>query len=82
MEGKHFELTNEFMINDEGIKLFRIRAVKKINGIEIGELGGWIEKYENLDEEAWIADNAQVFENAKVYDKAQVHGNAQVCGKA
>jgi hypothetical protein len=60
---RHYELTDEFMINEKGIKLFRIRCIEAFRGIEVGELGGWIEKPENLSGDAWVFDNARVYGN-------------------
>ncbi|PGY17732.1 hypothetical protein [Bacillus cereus] len=82
---KKYELTNIF-INEEGIKLFRIRALKDLNQgkVKVGDLGGFVESEANLSHEgnAWIYDDAQVKKNARVYDDARVHGNAKVHGNA
>lgn len=54
--------------------LQRIRAVIAFNDVKKGDLGGWIEKVENLDNygEAWVYDEAQVYGEARVYGKARV----------
>ena len=57
-----------------GRKLYQIRALVNFENIKAGDLGGYIEKEENLSQD----DIAWVFDNACVYDNAQVHGNAQV----
>lgn len=57
-----------------GRKLYQIRALVNFENIKAGDLGGYIEKEENLSQD----DIAWVFNNACVYDNAQVHGNAQV----
>lgn len=66
------------------ITLHRIRAVANFADIETGELGGWIEKRENLSDEgnAWVYGNARVHGNARVYGNARVHGDAEVHGNA
>ena len=87
---KKFELTAEFVTNVFGKKLFRIKALVAFGNVEKGELGGFIEKEDNLshDGDAWVYDDAQVFGNARVsgnarvYDDAQVFGNARVSGNA
>lgn len=79
---KHYELTSEFKVNVLGIKLFRIRCIKKVKNIEVGELGGWIEKESNLSGNAWVSGNAKVFGDAQVYDNAKVFGNVRVYGDA
>lgn len=66
--------------------LYKIVAKKDFNDVKIGDIGGYIQKEENLDifDNSWIYDEAKVFENAKVYgnstikDRAQVYGNAQI----
>ena len=66
------------------VTLHRIKAVVEFGLVKVGDLGGWIEKEENLshEENAWVCDNAWVCGNAKVYDNALVYGNAKVCGNA
>lgn len=93
---KKFELTDNFIINALGVKLFQIRCTRKIKYANVGDLGGYIEKEENLSQggNAWVLDNANVFgnayvcdnacvfNNAWVFDNAYVFDNAWVCGKA
>lgn len=75
---KKFELTAEFVTNVFGKKLFRIKALVAFGNVEKGELGGFIEKEDNLshDGDAWVFGNARVSGNARVYDDAQVSGDA------
>ena len=63
-----------------GRTLRQIRAKVSFWTVEAGEVGGWIEKEENLsdDGDAWVSGNAQVFGDAWVYGNAQVSGNAWV----
>lgn len=58
--------------------LHRIKATVEFGFVKVGELGGWIEKEENLSHEgkAWVCDDAEVCDDAKVW------GNAKVCGDA
>ena len=93
---KKFELTAEFVTNVFGKKLFRIKALVAFGDVEKGELGGFIEKEDNLSHDdnawvygnAWVSGNAQVFGdarvcgNARVFDNARVFGDAQVFGDA
>lgn len=72
---KKFELTNEFITNMFGTKLFRIRALVEFGDVEAGELGGYVEKESNLGHD----DNAWVYGNARVCGDARVCGNARVC---
>lgn len=66
------------------ITLKRIRATMEFGIIKIGDLGGWIEKEENLSHkgDAWVYGDAEVYGNAKVCGNAEVCGNAKVCGNA
>ena len=75
---KHFELTNKFIINAFGVKLFQIKCTRRIKYAEVGDLGGYIEKEDNLSGDAWVSDNAQVSGDAWVFDNAWVFGNARV----
>ena len=74
---KKFELTSEFVTNISGTKLFRIKALVEFGDVEAGELGGYIEKEENLDHDgdAWVSGDALVYGNARVCGDARVCGN-------
>ena len=64
--------------------LHRIKATVEFGFVKVGELGGWIEKEENLSHEgkAWVWGNAEVWGNAKVWGNAEVCGDAKVWGNA
>ena len=81
---KKFELTAEFVTNVFGKKLFRIKALVAFGTVEKGELGGFIEKEDNLshDSNAWVSGNARVSGDAQVFGNARVSGDAQVSGNA
>ena len=59
---KKFELTAEFVTNVFGKKLFRIKALVAFGNVKKGELGGFIEKEDNLSHSgnAWVSGDAQV----------------------
>ena len=80
---KKYELTAEF-IEKWGKKLFRIKALISFGSVEVGELGGYVEKEDNLaqDGNAWVYGNARVCGDAEVYGDAWVYGNAEVYGNA
>ena len=92
---KKFELTSNFKIF-LGRKLFQIKALISFGDVKEGDLGGYIEKEENLSHDgdawvygdakvygdAWVYGNAKVYGNAWVYGNAEVYGNAWVCGDA
>src|SRR3990167_977957 len=80
---KKYTLTKEKKVQF-GITLFRIKANVAFGIIAKGELGGWIEKEDNLDQSgnAWVYGDARVYGNAWVYGDARVYGNAWVYGDA
>ena len=65
---KKYEFTGEVKLW-LGRTLHRIRATVAFGSVKAGEVGGWIEKEENLDQ----TGNAQVCGNAWVYGDARVY---------
>ena len=80
---KKYTLTSE-TIKFNGVTLHRIKALKDFSDVKAGDLGGWIEKEDNLSQigNAWVYSNAKVYGNAKVFGDAQVFANAQAYGNA
>ena len=92
---KKFELTANSKMH-LGKKLFQIKALISFGNVEEGDLGGFIEKEDNLSQsgnawvsgnarvygDAWVSGNAEVSGNARVYGDAEVSGNARVYGDA
>lgn len=76
-------LTND-TISVDGRKLHRIQANVDIPalGVEAGDLGGYIEKEDNLSHRGtcWVFDNAKVYGDAVLKDGATARGEATVCG--
>ena len=64
--------------------LHRIVALRDFGNVRKGDIGGWIEKKENLSQggSCWVSKYALVCENAFVGDNAEVGGNAFVGGNA
>ena len=81
---KKFKLTSEFIVDISGVKLFRIKALIEFGNVKAGDLGGYIEKEENLSHmgDAWVSDDARISGNAQVFGNAQVSGDARVYGNA
>lgn len=69
---------------EETYNLYRIRALKDFEDVMAGDLGGYIEKEENLSQEGncWVSDEARVYDNAKVSGNARVYNDAKVFGNA
>jgi len=82
-EVKKYELTSETKVF-LGKTLYRIKALVQFGNVNAGDLGGWIEKEENLSQSgnAWVYGDARVSGNAWVYGDARVSGNAEVSGNA
>ena len=93
---KKFELLLDDTVEVFDRKLYRIKAKINFGDVEAGEIGGYIEKEENLSENgnAWVSGDARVYGNAsvsgnawvsgdaRVYGNASVYGDAEVCGNA
>ena len=81
---KKFILTDKFVINSFGIKLFQIKCTKSFKYAQKGDFGGYVEKEGNLDQEndAWVSGDAWVSDNARVSGDAWVSGNARGSGDA
>ena len=83
MDNKKYELTEE-SIEIDGHKLFRIRALKDFDGVEKGDLGGYVESESNLSHagNCWIYDNAKCYgyselcDNSKLFDNSELYDNA------
>ena len=84
MENPKYELTSETKVNFFGVTLFRIKAKISFGNVSAGELGGWIQKQENLapSGNAWVSGDAEVYGDARVYGNAEVYGDARVSGDA
>ena len=81
---KHFKIREDLSMKYLGRTLYRIEATKDLPRpfVKKGDLGGWIEKEENLQDNAWVADEAKVYGNAIVSGDAIVSGGAIVSGDA
>ena len=80
---RKYEFTGETK-NYLGVTLHRIKSLIDFGDVKSGEIGGWIEKEDNLYHygDAWVGGDAKVYGDAKVCDDAQVFGNARVFGNA
>jgi hypothetical protein len=59
---KHFELTDE-TIEVAGNTMHRIRCTRDCKWAKTGDLGGFIEKEDNLSGNAWVSGDARVSGN-------------------
>ena len=83
-EMKKYELAAETKVDFFGKTLFRIKALVSFGSVKAGELGGFIEKEENLSQSgnAWVYGDAEVSGDARVSGNAWVYGDARVSGNA
>ena len=79
--GRHYELTDD-TIEFDGHTLHRIRCTEDFRNITKGTLGGFVEGYENLCDEAWVDGEAKVYAGAVVKDRASVQRSACVSNYA
>lgn len=91
---KKYEFTEETLIHrrEDGseVVLHRIRALRDLDppamdgSVHAGDLGGFLEKEENLshDGECWVDEQARVLDDARVEEDAYVCFYAQVSGHA
>ena len=78
-------MNNKYEFTDETIEinghiLHRIIALKDFGDIKKSDLGGWIEKEENLSQKdnCWVGGEAKVYNDARVCEDAQVDDNANI----
>ena len=74
-----YKFTGKTKIN-LGRTLHQIVCVTAFASVTSGEIGGWVEKENNLSQNgnAWVYGDAQVCGDAWVYGDARVYGDAQV----
>ena len=74
MKNKKYELLKDDAITSFGRTLYRIKATTDFGDVEKGELGGYIEKEENLSHlgDAWVSGNARVSDDARVSELGDV----------
>ena len=72
--------TKEIRLLFRTATLHRIRATVAFGIVEVGDLGGWIEKEENLSHEgkAWVCGDAKVCGDAEVWGNAEVFSASHV----
>ena len=81
---KKYELTTNFKIDASGIKMYQIKALKDFGDVKKGDLGGYIEREENLSQDgnSWVAGSALVSGSAKVSGNALICGSVLISGSA
>lgn len=88
---KRYEILKNDSIDYKDKKLYRIKAIEDFGDIKKDEIGGYIEKYDNLihvdnDDFSWIHHDSKVYDNAvikessRIFDCAEIFGNSNVIG--
>ena len=79
-KNKKFKLRRDLNVEVCGVTLFRIEATEDIEkrGVKTGDIGGYVEKEENLSGDAWVYGNARVYGDAEVCGNARVYGDAKI----
>ena len=84
MNEKYFKIRKDLSLKIGDITIFRIEATRDLDTHDVkkGDIGGYIEKEENLSENAWVSGSAMVYGDARVSGSARVSGDARVYGSA
>lgn len=85
MEGKKYRIREDISQKfDDNVILYRIEALKDFDDVKKGDIGGWVQKEENLSQEGncWLYGDATVVQDAMVFDNAKVYGNAEIANNA
>ena len=79
---KKYELLKDDAVTYFGRTLYRIKATTDFGDVKKGELGGYIEKEENLSHygNAWVSDDARVSDDVLVTGDVRVSGDAWISG--
>lgn len=87
MEKKYEMLMDDCVTTDYGgarHKLYRIKALREFGAVNRGDIGGYIEKEDNLSHSGtcWVYGDARVCGNARVTHDSSVGGEARVMDNA
>ena len=87
MTGK-YELSDETKTLDDGVVVYRIRALVDFGDVKAGDLGGWVESERNLsqetkfDQKCWIYDDAMAIGCSRVMHHAKLRDRSRLLGFA
>lgn len=81
---RKYELLKNDIIEVDGQKLYRIRALRTFGHVVEGDEGGYIATEDNLSHtgKAWVGEKAKIYDTARVLDNAHVAWAASVYGAA
>ena len=83
-EKKYKILRERGIILRTGITVYRIEALKSFDNVKKGDIGGYVESYDNLSQigSCWIYDDSIVFQNAHIWDNSKVMYESYICENA
>ena len=81
---KKYELTSNYLYDENHNKVYQIRALKAFGNIRKGQLGGYIAHERNLSQtgDCWVYENAEVSEDARVVHNAMLRDFSKATGNA
>ena len=93
-KNKKYTLLSFDKIVKDGCILYRIQAMRSFGNVVVGDLGGYVESYDNLSHDgdcwthcqSWVYGKARVYENAYIgqyvtaKERSKVYGNAFISG--
>ena len=84
MNKKYELIKSKYIVTNDGVVLYRIKALKDFGDVKAGDIGGYIESENNLshDGDCWIYNDAIAKDRAKVLDNAIIKDYAYVSNKA
>lgn len=71
---KFWKLTNDFIVSENGVKLFQLELIVDCKWGTAGAKGGYIEKEDNLFGDAWVSGNAKVYGGKFEKSPLQIQG--------
>jgi len=79
---RKYKLMHNDTITFNGVRLYRIKALRDFSDVKAGDVGGFIEKESNLSHEGdcWVYDDAMVYGDARIIGNAKVRDNACIYG--
>ena len=81
---KKYKIREDLSLYYYGRTIYRIEALKDFSDVKIGDIGGYVECEDNLNQSGncWIYDNAKAMDESKVLGEAVVKNEAILMNKA
>lgn len=81
MNKKYTLIESNYYTIQDGCKLFQIQAIRDFGNVKVGDLGGYIQKENNLSHEGncWVYGDGCVCGDAEVSGNLRVDGSGYIC---